>query len=84
MVPKKGEDGENSTGGKGLTQEDATRMAEMESRVSGLEDQLALALEEIRLARVRETGLHELAREMIMHMTQMDKSEYPRRKRMQP
>ena len=73
VVPKKGEDGEGSTGaGKG-NQEDSTRMVEMENRVSGLEDQLALALEEIRLARVRETGLHNLARDMIFHMTHLEK-----------
>lgn len=48
-------------------------MTEMENRMSGLEDQLALALEEIRLARVRETGLHNLARDMIVHMTHLEK-----------
>lgn len=76
VVPKKGEDGDGSTsGGKGMNQEDSARLFEMENRVSGLEDQLALALEEVRLARMRETGLHNLAREMIVHMTQLEKGE---------
>lgn len=73
VVPKKGEDGDGSTGGKGMNQEDSTRMIEMENRVSGLEDQLALALEEIQQARMRETGLHNLARDMIFHMTHLEK-----------
>lgn len=74
-MPKKGEDGDGSTTGKGMSQGDAARLSEMEGRVSGLEDQLALALEEIRQARVRESGLHSLTREMIMHMTQLEKGE---------
>lgn len=55
--------------------EDSTRMMEMENRVSGLEDQLGLALEEIQQARIRETGLHNLARDMIFHMTHLEKGE---------
>jgi osomolarity two-component system response regulator SKN7 len=70
VIPKKGEEAEGSTGGK---TEDATRLAEMEGRVSRLEDQLAMALDELRQARTRELSLHTWAREMITHVGQVER-----------
>lgn len=57
-------------------------MSEMEGRVSRLEDQLALTLEELRQARAREMGLHAWAREMVAHMSQVDRGEFSRCNRM--
>lgn len=74
MVPKKGDDGDVSTG-KG-TGEDSTRMAEMEGRVHRLEEQLALALDELRQARTREISLQTWAREMVMHVGQIERGEF--------
>lgn len=71
MVPKKGDDGDVSTG-KG-TGEDSTRMAEMEGRVHRLEEQLAMALDELRQARTREISLQTWAREMVMHVGQIER-----------
>lgn len=44
------------------------RMHEMESRIMGLEEQLAIMMDELRQARSREMGMASLAREMIGFM----------------
>lgn len=48
-------------------------MAEMEGRVHRLEEQLALALDELRQARTREISLQTWAREMVMHVGQIER-----------
>jgi osomolarity two-component system response regulator SKN7 len=71
VVPKKGDDGEMPAGK--TTGEDPTRMAEVEGRVHRLEEQLAVALEELRQARTREMSLQAWAREMVMHVGQLER-----------
>ena len=46
----------------------------MESRVTGLEDQLAKALDEIHHAKSREAGLMNVVREMIGQLASMEQS----------
>ena len=50
-------------------------MAEMEGRVHRLEEQLAMALDELRQARTREISLQTWAREMVMHVGQIERGE---------
>ena len=45
----------------------------MEGRVSRLEDQLAVALEELRQARTREISFQSWAREMVVHLGQVER-----------
>jgi osomolarity two-component system response regulator SKN7 len=83
VVPKKSlggagtgaaaDDDENSP--RGLNGEDAHRLNEMESRVMGLEDQLARALDEVREARMREMGLMNVMRDMIGHLGAVEQGE---------
>ena len=55
--------------------DDSTRMQEMESRIMGLEEQLAVTLDELRQARSRETGMMSLTRDMIGVMAQVERGE---------
>jgi osomolarity two-component system response regulator SKN7 len=48
----------------------------MEGRVSRLEDQLAVALEELRQARTREISMQSWAREMVVHLGQVERGEF--------
>ena len=83
MVPKKSlggggggaaaDDEENSP--RGLNGEESNRLNEMESRVMGLEDQLARALDEVREARTREMGLMSVMREVIGHLGAVEQGE---------
>lgn len=50
----------------------------MEGRVSRLEDQLALALDELRQARSREISMQSWAREMVVHLGQVERGEFAR------
>jgi hypothetical protein len=47
----------------------------MEGRVSRLEDQLAVALDELRQARTREISMQSWAREMVVHLGQVERGE---------
>lgn len=58
-----------------LPVEDTMRMAEMENRVRGLEEHLAVALEEIRQAKTREQNTTGLLREMLSHMASTERGE---------
>jgi hypothetical protein len=49
-------------------------VAEMEGRVSRLEDQLAVALEELRQARTREISMQSW--EMVVHLGQVERGEF--------
>lgn len=55
--------------------QESTRLAEMEARVHGLEEQLASALEEVRQVKIREHGTAGLLREILSHMTETDRGE---------
>lgn len=76
VAPKKGEEAESGFVARGLAGDEATRFGEMESRIMGLEEQLAMALDELRQARSREMGVLTLAREMIGHMAQVERGEH--------
>jgi hypothetical protein len=47
----------------------------MEGRVSRLEDQLAVALEELLQARTREISMQSWAREMVVHLGQVERGD---------
>ena len=75
VVPKKGEEEAGPSSAK-ATAEESSRVAEMEGRVSRLEDQLAVALEELRQARTREISMQSWAREMVVHLGQVERGEF--------
>ena len=50
----------------------------MESRIAGLEDQLAKALDEVRDARSREMGIMNVVRDVITHLASVEKGVYDR------
>lgn len=76
MTKKVGTTGEaDNEGSPRVYAEDPGRISEMESRVSGLEDQLSKALDEVRDVRNREMGMLNLMREMIGHIAKTAKGE---------
>lgn len=78
MTKKTGTTGEaENEGSPRVYTEDPGRISEMESRVSGLEDQLSKALDEVRDVRNREMGILNLMREMIGHIAKTGKGECP-------
>lgn len=88
VIPKKGNetsqgnlegDGTSPSafrGGGGGSGENDGRLIEMENRVRGLEDRLAIALEDVRVARNREVGFLGLMREVIGHMAGVERGKY--------
>lgn len=58
-----------------MTNEDTSRLIEMDNRVAGLEDRLANALDEVQEARSRETGMMIVMREVIGHLASLEKGE---------
>lgn len=76
MTKKVGTTGEaDNEGSPRVYAEEPGRISEMESRVSGLEDQLSKALDEVRDVRNREMGMLNLMREMIGHIAKTAKGE---------
>lgn len=75
VVPKKGEEEAGPVSSK-ATAEESTRVAEMEGRVSRLEEQLTIALDELRQARNREISFQSWAREMVVHLGQVERGEF--------
>jgi len=78
VVPKKGAEPEHESSPSGprsgaMSNEDASRLMEMENRVMGLEDRLANALDEVQEARSREIGLMMVMREVLGHLASVDK-----------
>lgn len=82
VVPKKGaaaaaasgaDDRDASPAARGLTQEDAGRLMDMESRMAGLEDALYKSQEALRDARSRESSLMGVVREIVGHLVATEK-----------
>ena len=78
-MPKKGNDVDNETASPSATRpvpfgnEENGRLAELESRVLGLEDRLANALDDIQESRSREVGMMRVIREVIENLATSEK-----------
>nr|XP_018261625.1 uncharacterized protein I303_06065 [Kwoniella dejecticola CBS 10117]OBR83783.1 hypothetical protein I303_06065 [Kwoniella dejecticola CBS 10117] len=71
VAPRKTAGGENedtSPRAFGLSSEDASRINVMENRIVNLEGKLERALEDVREARARETGMMNVLKEVISHL----------------
>lgn len=72
--PKKGNnDDREGSPSRGLTSEDANRLVEMESRVSGLEEALVRTQEQLRDSRSRENGVLALLQNVVNHLVSCNK-----------
>lgn len=56
--------------------EDVGRLNEMESRIASLEDQLSKAVDELQEARSREMGFANLLRDVIGHLSSIERGAF--------
>ncbi|KAL1413353.1 kinase-regulated stress-responsive transcription factor skn7 [Vanrija albida] len=77
VVPKKTTENSDpsSPGGPHLSHQEAGRVAEMESRIVGLEDMLFKTTEQLRESRHQTVGMMTVLREVLVHLAAADKEE---------